>query len=63
MLANGEADAVAYGRLFIANPDLPHRFALNAPLNELDPQTFYGRQFGPKGHTDYAFLDEVERAA
>jgi 2,4-dienoyl-CoA reductase-like NADH-dependent reductase (Old Yellow Enzyme family) len=63
MLANGEADAVAYGRLFIANPDLPRRFALNAPLNEPDPQTFYGRQFGPKGYTDYPFLDEVELAA
>ena len=49
MLANGEADAVAYGRLFIANPDPPRRFALNAPLNVPDPQTFYGRQFGPKG--------------
>jgi N-ethylmaleimide reductase len=63
MLANGEADAVAYGRLFIANPDLPRRFTLNAPLNEPDPQTFYGRQFGPKGYTDYPFLDEIERAA
>jgi 2,4-dienoyl-CoA reductase-like NADH-dependent reductase (Old Yellow Enzyme family) len=62
VLANGEADAIAYGRLFIANPDLPRRFALNAQLYEPDPQTFYG-QFGPKGYTDYSFLDEVERAA
>jgi 2,4-dienoyl-CoA reductase-like NADH-dependent reductase (Old Yellow Enzyme family) len=62
VLANGEADAVAYGRLFIANPDLPRRFALNAPLNEPDPQTFYG-QFGPKGYIDYPTLEEEEQAA
>ena len=39
--AAGEADAVAYGKLFIANPDLPRRFATGAPLNPPDPQTFY----------------------
>jgi 2,4-dienoyl-CoA reductase-like NADH-dependent reductase (Old Yellow Enzyme family) len=62
VLANDEADAVAYGRLFIANPDLPRRFALKAPLNQPDPQTFYA-QVGPKGYTDYPFMDEIERAA
>ena len=61
VLANSEADAVAYGRLFIANPDLPRRFALNAPLNEPIPETFYAD--GPLGYTDYPFLDLEELAA
>ncbi len=51
VLAEGEADAVAFGRLFLANPDLPERFRVNAPLNEPHPDTFYGQ--GPKGYTDY----------
>jgi 2,4-dienoyl-CoA reductase-like NADH-dependent reductase (Old Yellow Enzyme family) len=54
-IAAGEADAVAFGRLFIANPDLPKRFALRAPLNTPDPRTFYGS--GPRGYTDYPALD------
>jgi 2,4-dienoyl-CoA reductase-like NADH-dependent reductase (Old Yellow Enzyme family) len=41
VLVAGEADAVAFGQLFIANPDLPKRFAANAPLNQPDPSTFY----------------------
>ena len=53
-LASGIADAVVFGRLFIANPDLPERFRLNAPLNTPHPQTFYGQ--GPKGYTDYPYL-------
>jgi 2,4-dienoyl-CoA reductase-like NADH-dependent reductase (Old Yellow Enzyme family) len=53
-IAAGEADAVAFGRLFIANPDLPRRFALRAPLNTPDPSTFYGS--GPRGYTDYPAL-------
>ena len=61
ILANSEADAVAYGRLFIANPDLPRRFALNAPLNEPIPETFYAD--GPLGYIDYPFLDLEELAA
>lgn len=52
-LAAGNADAVAFGVGFIANPDLPERFALGAPLNAPDPSTFYGR--GPEGYTDYPF--------
>jgi N-ethylmaleimide reductase len=45
------ADAVAFGRLFIANPDLPERFRLDAPLNALEEATLYG---GAKnGYTDY----------
>jgi 2,4-dienoyl-CoA reductase-like NADH-dependent reductase (Old Yellow Enzyme family) len=53
-LAAGEADAVAFGKLFLANPDLPERFRLNAPLNEPHPDTFYGQ--GPEGYTDYPYL-------
>ncbi|MBF2036276.1 MAG: alkene reductase [Leptolyngbyaceae cyanobacterium T60_A2020_046] len=56
-IASGDADLVSYGKLFIANPDLPKRFALNAPLNEPDPATFYGG--GEAGFTDYPFLEEV----
>jgi len=54
LLAAGEADAAAFGRLFIANPDLPRRFATGAPLNAPDPQTFYGG--GANGYTDYPAL-------
>jgi len=61
VLANGEADAVAYGRSFIANPDLPRRFALNAPLNEPVTDTFYAS--GPRGYTDYPSLDLEQEAA
>lgn len=56
-IAAGEADAVAFGKLFIANPDLPRRFALGATLNTPNPATFYGS--GPEGYTDYPTLDEV----
>jgi len=54
VLAQGEADAVAFGQLFIANPDLPRRFAIMAPLNTPNPATFYGA--GPEGYTDYPAL-------
>ena len=54
-LAAGEADAVAFGKLFLANPDLPRRFALGAPLNRWDSQTFYSD--GPVGYTDYPDLE------
>ncbi len=47
------ADAVAFGRLFIANPDLPERLRMNQPLNHYDRQTFYGGD--EKGYTDYPF--------
>ena len=53
VLAKGEADAAAFGQLFIANPDLPLRFAKDAPLNLPDPDTFYAH--GPVGYTDYPF--------
>lgn len=54
LLAAGEADAVAFGKLFIANPDLPRRLAQGAPLNAPDPDTFYAS--GPGGYTDYPSL-------
>jgi 2,4-dienoyl-CoA reductase-like NADH-dependent reductase (Old Yellow Enzyme family) len=54
VLAAGEADAIAFGKLFIANPDLPRRLATDAPLNEPDPQTFY--HASAKGYTDYPAL-------
>ncbi|MGX5736053.1 alkene reductase [Bosea thiooxidans] len=55
-IENGNADAVAFGRLFIANPDLVERLERNAPLNEPDVATFYGGD--AKGYTDYPFLAE-----
>jgi len=57
VLAAGEADAVAFGKLFIANPDLPRRFALNAPLNQWNAATFYAE--GAEGYTDYPALAEA----
>lgn len=53
-LAEGKADAVAFGIPFIANPDLPARLQQDAPLNEPRPQTFYGA--GPVGYIDYPRL-------
>jgi 2,4-dienoyl-CoA reductase-like NADH-dependent reductase (Old Yellow Enzyme family) len=50
-IAAGEADAVAFGKAFIANPDLVWRFAQGAPLNTWDAQTFYSQ--GPQSYTDY----------
>ena len=56
-IAAGEADAVAFGKFFIANPDLPRRFARGALLNTPNPTTFYGS--GPRGYTDYPALDDT----
>ena len=56
LLHDGEADAVAFGKLFIANPDLPKRFACNAPLNTPDQATFYAD--GLQGCTDYPTLPD-----
>ena len=47
----GHADLIAYGRLYISNPDLPQRFAQDLPLNPYDRSTFYGG--GEAGYTDY----------
>ena len=59
-IAAGYADAVAFGRLFIANPDLPERFREGAELNHYDRSTFYGGT--EKGYTDYPALAEVGAA-
>jgi 2,4-dienoyl-CoA reductase-like NADH-dependent reductase (Old Yellow Enzyme family) len=57
VIASGEADAVAFGKLFIANPDLPHRFAQNSAFNPPDFSTFYADD--AKGYTDYPTLAQV----
>jgi N-ethylmaleimide reductase len=54
VLEDGLADAVAYGRLYISNPDLAERFQKNAPLNPYNRATFYGGQ--EAGYTDYPTL-------
>ncbi|WP_315827691.1 MULTISPECIES: alkene reductase [unclassified Bradyrhizobium] len=54
VLDAGWADAVAFGKAFIANPDLPKRLALGAPLNQPRPETFYGPD--AHGYTDYPTL-------
>ena len=53
-IEDGIADLVAFGRLFIANPDLPQRIAVNASLNIPDTETFYTQ--GPEGYINYPFL-------
>ncbi len=60
-VADGRIDLVAYGRRFIANPDLPRRLQEGAPLNEPDQDTFYGG--GAEGYTDYPTLDEVSASS
>ena len=51
LLASGAADAVAFGRVYMANPDLPERFAQGAPLNALDASTIYSAD--ATGYNDY----------
>ena len=51
VLASGDADLVAYGRLYISNPDLPERFRIGADLAPYDRATFYGGD--GRGYTDY----------
>jgi len=53
-IAAGEADAVGFGKLFIANPDLVERFRVGAELNAPNPETFYTH--GPEGYIDYPAL-------
>jgi N-ethylmaleimide reductase len=59
-IAEGHADAVSIGRLFIANPDLVKRIATGAPLNPGDPATFYSG--GAEGYIDYPALEEQQAA-
>ncbi|KAK4483900.1 hypothetical protein RD792_011109 [Penstemon davidsonii] len=57
-VAENRADIVAYGRHFLANPDLPRRFEINAPLNKYNRETFYLSD-PVVGYTDYPFLEEI----
>jgi N-ethylmaleimide reductase len=61
LIAEGGADLVAFGRAFIANPDLPKRLIQGAILNRYHRETFYGGS--AEGYTDYPFLDRVQGAA
>jgi N-ethylmaleimide reductase len=58
VIRSNQADLVSYGKLFIANPDLPERFRLNTALNQPNPATFYGG--GAAGYTDYPTLVEQQ---
>ncbi|CCH33655.1 alkene reductase [Actinosynnema sp. NPDC047251] len=57
LVADGTADAVAFGALFLANPDLPERLASGGPFNTPDTSTFYGGD--ERGYTDYPALATV----
>jgi N-ethylmaleimide reductase len=59
-VANGVASLIAFGRQFIANPDLPKRIKLGLPLNRYDRSTFYG--FDARGYTDYPTYEAVKAA-
>ncbi len=60
-IADGHADAIAFGRIFISNPDLPRRLKEGFPLTPYNRATFYGGE--EKGYTDYpVYDDELERA-
>lgn len=58
VLDSGEADAVAWGQQFIANPDLPKRLAHGLPLNAPNPATYYAP--GATGYTDYPFIGQQD---
>ena len=56
IIGKGDADLVAFGRHFVANPDLPKRIRLRQPLSEYDRKTFYTFDF--RGYTDYPFYEQ-----
>ncbi|KAB1142551.1 alkene reductase [Streptomyces luteolifulvus] len=58
LIQDGTADIIAFGALFLANPDLPARLAANGPYNTADPATFYGGDH--RGYTDYPRLHEAQ---
>ena len=60
VLDKNKADLIAFGKLFISNPDLVERLKLGAPLNDFDKATFYGG--GAKGYTDYPALGQQAAA-
>src|SRR6266852_2397654 len=59
-ISAGHADAIAFGRIFISNPDLPRRLQLGFPLTPYNRATFYGGE--EIGYTDYPVHDELEQA-
>jgi N-ethylmaleimide reductase len=59
-IAEGHADAIAFGRIFISNPDLPRRLREGYPLTPYNRATFYGGE--EAGYTDYPVYGELERA-
>ena len=59
-IAKGHADAIAFGRIFISNPDLPRRLREGLPLTPYNRATFYGGE--EAGYTDYPVYGELERA-
>ncbi|MCW3709597.1 alkene reductase, partial [Burkholderia cenocepacia] len=59
-LAEGHADAIAFGRYFISNPDLPRRLQRGYPLTKYNRATFYAGE--EKGYTDYPVHDELAQA-
>jgi N-ethylmaleimide reductase len=59
VVEKGDADAVAFGRHFVANPDLPQRIREGLPLNPYDRSTFY--TFEAKGYTDYSFYEDAAK--
>jgi N-ethylmaleimide reductase len=61
VIESGDADLVAFGKLFIANPDLPERFRRNAPLNPPVEAAFYGGD--EHGYTDYPTLEQAASAS
>lgn len=60
LVGSGKADAVAFGTIFISNPDLVERLAKDAPLSEGDPNTFVGVNADEKGYVDYPSLEKSE---
>ncbi|MBH5321146.1 alkene reductase [Erythrobacter sp. JGD-13] len=57
-ISDDRADGITFGRLFLANPDLPERIAQGGPYNDPDEDTFYGG--GAEGYTDYPTLEKVD---
>jgi N-ethylmaleimide reductase len=58
LISEGAGDLIAFGRDYIANPDLAERIRLDAPLNELRPEYFYGSS--ATGYTDYPTLQQSQ---
>jgi N-ethylmaleimide reductase len=59
-IRDGHADAIAFGRIFISNPDLPRRLQRGFPLTPYNRATFYGGDVA--GYTDYPEHNELEQA-